>query len=79
MVSGDRIPKSARRNISGQPAQRDLRQHARLPGKEVIRLQGRTVLRVKHLGYLITYASSIAEMAEHIDLADLVEVVLIRG
>jgi hypothetical protein len=48
------------------------------PGRievERIRLNGRQVLRVRKHGFIVTYARSIAELARHVDLADLVEVV----
>jgi hypothetical protein len=42
---------------------------------EPIRLNGSTVLRIRHLGYHVAYARSIADLARHgIDIADLVEV-----
>ncbi|GGM72681.1 hypothetical protein GCM10010106_18840 [Thermopolyspora flexuosa] len=42
---------------------------------EPIRLNGSTVLRIRHNGYHVAYARSIAELTRHgIDIADLVEV-----
>ncbi|GAB3148907.1 hypothetical protein GCM10027161_46150 [Microbispora hainanensis] len=38
-------------------------------------IEGRPLLRVRHLGYHIGYCASVAEVAAHLDLADLVEVV----
>lgn len=38
-------------------------------------IEGRALLRVRHLGYHIGYCASVAEVAAHLDLADLVEVV----
>jgi hypothetical protein len=38
-------------------------------------IEGRGLLRVRHLGYHIGYCASVAEVAAHVDLADLVEVV----
>ncbi|MFI7028605.1 transposase [Microbispora rosea] len=38
-------------------------------------IEGRGLLRVRHLGYHIGYYASVAEVAAHVDLADLVEVV----
>jgi hypothetical protein len=38
-------------------------------------LNGRQVLRVRQYGFIVTYARSVAEFGEHVDLADLVEVV----
>lgn len=42
---------------------------------DTVVLNGRQVLRVRHLGYHITFAQTVAEVAELVDLADLVEVV----
>ncbi|KAB8184441.1 transposase [Microbispora catharanthi] len=49
-------------------------------GHEVdsIVIEGRPLLRVRHLGYHIGYCASVAEVAAHVDLADLVEVVDLR-
>ncbi|KAA9379650.1 transposase [Microbispora cellulosiformans] len=44
----------------------------------VVELDGRPVFRVRHLGYHICYARSVAGVAQHVDLADLVEVVELR-
>ncbi|MFC0862431.1 transposase [Sphaerimonospora cavernae] len=41
----------------------------------VITLDGRQLFRVRHLGYLVSYCTTVAVVARHIDLADLVEVV----
>lgn len=42
---------------------------------EPIRLNGSTVLRIRHLGYHVAYARSIAELIRHgINIGDLVEV-----
>ncbi|WP_432922758.1 transposase [Microbispora sp. CA-135349] len=38
-------------------------------------IEGRQLLRVRHLGYHVGYCASVAEVAGHVDLADLVEVV----
>ncbi|MBE3013912.1 transposase [Microbispora sp. NEAU-D428] len=38
-------------------------------------IEGRLLLRVRHLGYHVGYCASVAEVAAHVDLADLVEVV----
>lgn len=38
-------------------------------------IEGRQLLRVRHLGYHIGFCSSVAEVARYVDLADLVEVV----
>ncbi|GII34640.1 transposase [Planotetraspora mira] len=42
---------------------------------EAIVLNGRQRLRVRLYGYLVAYCMSVAEVARHVDLADLVEVV----
>lgn len=42
---------------------------------EGIVLDGRPLLRVQHLGYLVAYCRTVSEVAQHVDLADLVEVV----
>ncbi|NJP26454.1 transposase [Microbispora hainanensis] len=42
---------------------------------DVVVIEGRALLRVRHLGYHIGYCASVAEVAAHLDLADLVEVV----
>ncbi|WP_169950039.1 transposase [Microbispora sp. H11081] len=41
-------------------------------------IEGRPLLRVRHLGYHVGYCASVAEVAAHVDLADLVEVVELR-
>lgn len=42
---------------------------------EPIRLNGSTVLRIRHQGYHVAYARSIADLAKHgIDIASLIEV-----
>nr|WP_189181944.1 transposase [Microbispora rosea] len=41
-------------------------------------IEGRPLLRVRHLGYHVGYCGSVAEVAAHVDLADLVEVVELR-
>jgi hypothetical protein len=41
---------------------------------EAVRLNGRQLLRVRHLGYHIAYCRSVEQVAQHVDLADLVEV-----
>ncbi|GAB3899835.1 hypothetical protein GCM10027612_60420 [Microbispora bryophytorum subsp. camponoti] len=41
-------------------------------------IEGRPLLRVRHRGYHIGYCASVAEVAAHVDLADLVEVVDLR-
>ncbi|GAA0386210.1 hypothetical protein GCM10009530_41490 [Microbispora corallina] len=38
-------------------------------------LDGRGLLRVRHLGYHVGFCASVAEVARYVDLADLVEVV----
>ncbi|GII89723.1 hypothetical protein Ssi03_77130 [Sphaerisporangium siamense] len=38
-------------------------------------LNGRQVLRIRQYGVLVAYARSVAEVAEHVALEDLVEVV----
>ncbi|MEU6412758.1 transposase [Microbispora sp. NPDC046933] len=38
-------------------------------------IEGRQLLRVRHLGFHIGYCASVAEVAAHVELADLVEVV----
>ncbi|RCG32006.1 transposase [Sphaerisporangium album] len=38
-------------------------------------LNGRQVLRIRQYGFLVAYARSVADVARHVDLADLVEVV----
>ncbi|MBP2704378.1 transposase [Microbispora sp. RL4-1S] len=45
---------------------------------DLVRLNGRPLLRVRHLGYHVAYCASPAELARHIDLADLVEVVALQ-
>ncbi|MEZ0073577.1 transposase [Planotetraspora sp. GP83] len=44
----------------------------------VVELDGRAMFRMRHLGYHICYAGSVADVARHLDLADLVEVVELR-
>ncbi|GLX06782.1 transposase [Microbispora sp. NBRC 16548] len=44
----------------------------------VITLDGRPRFRVRQLGYTIAYCRTVAELAQHVDLADLVEVVELR-
>lgn len=41
---------------------------------EPIRLDDGPVIRVRQYGYLVVYASTVAEVARHIDLAELCEV-----
>ncbi|GII32911.1 hypothetical protein [Planotetraspora mira] len=45
---------------------------------EAIVLDGRQRLRVKQHGYLVAYCATVCEVARHVDLADLVEVVEFR-
>jgi hypothetical protein len=45
---------------------------------DTVALGGRQLLRVRHLGYHVAYCRSVAEVAAHVDLADLVEVVRLR-
>ncbi|MFI7630292.1 transposase [Microbispora rosea] len=42
---------------------------------ELVRLNGRPLLRVRHLGYHVAYCADVREVAKLVDLADLVEVV----
>ncbi|MBP2704372.1 hypothetical protein JOL79_11165 [Microbispora sp. RL4-1S] len=42
---------------------------------DAVTLNGRPVLRVRHLGYHVAYCASPSELAQHVDLADLVEVI----
>lgn len=42
---------------------------------DVIVLNRRQVLRVRHLGYHIAYCRTVGELARVVDLADLVEVI----
>jgi hypothetical protein len=42
---------------------------------ELVVLNGRPRLRVRHLGYHVAYCRTVSELAAHVDLADLVEVV----
>jgi len=42
---------------------------------EVIRLDNRQLIRVRHRGYLVSYCSTVAEVARLVDRADLVEVI----
>ncbi|MCW2877713.1 MAG: hypothetical protein JWQ95_1813 [Sphaerisporangium sp.] len=42
---------------------------------EPIRLDGRTLLRVRQYGVLVSYCSSVAEVSKYVDLDELVELV----
>ncbi|WP_424530496.1 transposase [Sphaerisporangium viridialbum] len=42
---------------------------------EPIRLDGRTLLRVRQHGILVAYCRSVAELAKYVDLDELVELV----
>ncbi|MFC6080893.1 transposase [Sphaerisporangium aureirubrum] len=44
---------------------------------ELIRLNGRPVLRVRKHGYHLAYCRNVAELATHVDLADLVELIML--
>jgi hypothetical protein len=46
---------------------------------EAIVLDGRQLLRIRQHGYLVAYCRTIAETAQYVDLADLVEVIDIPG
>ncbi|MBB5630408.1 transposase [Sphaerisporangium krabiense] len=46
---------------------------------EAIRLDGRPLLRVSQYGYLVAYCRSVAELAAHVALEDLVEVIPLRA
>jgi hypothetical protein len=46
---------------------------------DVVVLDGRGLLGVRHLGYHIGYCASVAEVARYVDLADLVEVIDLSG
>lgn len=41
---------------------------------EVVTLNGLARYRVRHLGYHIAYCRTVRQVAQHVDLADLVEV-----
>ncbi|GLW20047.1 transposase [Microbispora triticiradicis] len=41
-------------------------------------IEGRRLLRVRHLGYHVGFCATVEEVAVHVDLADLVEVVDLR-
>ncbi|MFC4531893.1 transposase [Sphaerisporangium dianthi] len=43
---------------------------------EPIRLDGRTLLRVRQYGVLVAYCRSVAEVASYVDLDELVELVV---
>ncbi|GAA0403301.1 hypothetical protein GCM10009530_64130 [Microbispora corallina] len=45
---------------------------------DAVVLNGRQLLRVRHLGYHVAYCASVRDVARHVDLADLVEVVTLR-
>ncbi len=45
---------------------------------DLVVIEGRRLLRVRHLGYHVGYCASVEEVAGHLDLADLVEVVDLR-
>ncbi|MEV4460368.1 transposase [Microbispora sp. NPDC004025] len=45
---------------------------------DLVVIEGRGLLRVRHLGYHVGYCASVEEVAAHLDLADLVEVVDLR-
>ncbi|WP_214415403.1 transposase [Sphaerisporangium fuscum] len=42
---------------------------------EAIRLDGRALLRVRQYGFLVAYCGSVTEVARHVDLDDLVELI----
>jgi len=42
---------------------------------DLVVLNSRPLFRVRHLGYHVAYCGSVREVAQHLDLADLVEVI----